>query len=165
MQRLTVGDAEVSVLRRLLAASLVGLLIAGFANVGGAQVPSTPGTEALPGSDVGVFAGTVEEGVTETHTYDNDPRDRPCAAVLVPYTVHLAYQPADAVLELAVDHRERTFTAEGEDGSARVSFLASECTSFDVNVTGLAVEDEAAYGVVVEDVSCTPTGETCPEAE
>jgi hypothetical protein len=115
----------------------------------------------VPGADVGVFAGTVEQGTNETHTYDNDPLAQPCAQVLVPYTAHLVYQPVTDRLSLTVEHGDESTTVEAEAGYARVTFHANLCTSLDLEVTGLDVADQVAYTLVVERASCPALAPVC----
>lgn len=87
--------------------------------------------------------------------------NQPCAQVMVPYTVHLDYQPAGDRLGLTVEKGDWNVSTEAEDGYARLTFTANLCTSFDIEVAGLEVADEAAYTVVVERSSCPTTGATC----
>lgn len=99
---------------------------------------------AAPGS-TGPFTGTVRQGQTKTHRYDNNPQNNPCPAVIVFYTVSLSYTPTSDTLTLTAGGQ----TATGSNGSASVSFEAGYCASFDIKVTGTSVASVADYTVTV----------------
>lgn len=96
-------------------------------------------------ADEGPFSGTVRQGQTRTHTYDNNPGGDPCPQVMVWYTVTLTWTPTTDTLTLSAGGQ--TVTATG--GSATVSFEASACTSFQIKVTGTQVADRASYTATV----------------
>jgi hypothetical protein len=96
-------------------------------------------------ADTGPFTGTVRQGQTRHHHYDNNPQHNPCPAVVVFYTVSLTYTPATDTLTLEAGGQ----TATGSGGSASVSFEASYCTAFTISVTGTSVAAIASYTVTV----------------
>ncbi|HWH08725.1 MAG TPA: hypothetical protein VNX21_05955, partial [Candidatus Thermoplasmatota archaeon] len=95
----------------------------------------------LPTALAGPVGGVVRQDETQTHAFDNRPRDGLCPEVMTTWTVTLAYAPATDVLTLSAGGR----TVEGHDGLARVSFPAGVCTSFTIEVTGTRVTAAAAY--------------------
>lgn len=101
---------------------------------------------ASPGAaDTGPFTGTVRQGQTRHHRYDNNPQNNPCPQVLVFYTVSLTYAPTTDTLTLSAGGQ----TATGSGGAASVSFEAPYCTSFRVSVTGTSVATLSSYTVNV----------------
>lgn len=105
---------------------------------------SLPAALAAPGPVPG--AGTLRQGETDLHHYDNNPTKGDCVQMATTYTVTLTYAPAGDVLTLSAGGK----TATGSGGAASVSFQAGVCTSFDVRVTGTQVADTAAYAVSVQ---------------
>lgn len=93
----------------------------------------------------GPYAGTVRQGETDAHEYDNHPKHGACLQIVTRWTVTLAYAPATDVLTLEVEG----LAATGANGLATLSFLAGVCTAFTVQVTGTSVATEAAYSVAV----------------
>jgi hypothetical protein len=100
---------------------------------------------AVAAGTPGPFVGTVAQGQTKTHLYDNNPTKSDCIQLAVPYTVSVTYAPSSDTLTLSVG----SLTATGSNGSARLSFVGSTCTSFAVSVTGTSVARTAAYVVTV----------------
>lgn len=98
---------------------------------------------ALAGT--GPFSGTVVQGETDHHAYDNNPSGDPCIDVMAVYTVELFYTPATAVLTLTAGGRSDV----GSNGYASVVLDASYCTSFGIRVAGTSVSGTAAYTVTV----------------
>ena len=99
----------------------------------------------------GPFAGVVAQGETRSHLYDNNPTRADCIQLVVPYTVALTYAPPTDTLTLDVGLASVT----GVNGSARLSFYGSYCTSFPIGVRGTSVGVRAAY---VVSVSTGPDG-------
>lgn len=94
----------------------------------------------------GPFVGTVAQGETDVHTYDNHPpRGGLCMQVMVSYTVTLTWAPGTDTLTLSAGGK--TVTATG--GLASVTFSANACTRFTVSVTGTNVLALAAYEATV----------------
>lgn len=100
---------------------------------------------ALAATGTGPFVGTVRQGQTDHHRYDNNPRNDPCIQVMTTYTVTLTYTPATDTLTLTAGG----VSAVGAGGTATVTFEASWCTSFDIFVEGTQVARVAHYGVTV----------------
>ena len=96
-------------------------------------------------ADTGPFTGTVRQGQTRHHRYDNNPQNDPCPQVIVFYTVSLTYAPTTDTLTVSAGGQ----TATGSGGTASVSFEAPYCTSFRVSVTGTSVATIASYTVNV----------------
>ena len=93
----------------------------------------------------GPFSGSVRQGQTRTHHFDNNEGGSLCPQVMVWYTVELRYTPTSDVLTLSAGGQ----TATGSNGYAVVSFEASYCTSFSISVTGTQVASKADYTVTV----------------
>lgn len=93
----------------------------------------------------GPFSGTVRQNQTRTHMYDNNPGGDPCPQVIVWYTVTLTWTPTTDTLTLSAGGQ--TVTATG--GTASVSFEASYCTSFQIQVTGTQVANRASYTATI----------------
>jgi hypothetical protein len=119
------------------------MLKTAVAATGLAVLLASPATAAQGGT--GPFSGTVRQGQTKTHRYDNNPLNNPCPLVIVNYTVTLTYAPASDVLTLSVG----SLSATGSNGFASLSFERSYCTSFDITVTGTTVQHVASYTVTV----------------
>lgn len=119
------------------------MLKTALAAAGLATLLATPAV-AGPGS-TGPFTGSVRQGQTRTHHYDNNPQNNPCPLVLVNYTVSLTYAPTSDTLTLTAGGTSVT----GSGGSAVLSFEASYCTSFAIKVTGTSVATVASYTVTV----------------
>ena len=107
---------------------------------------------ALPASagpgvaTTGPFAGTVTQGQTQTHSYNNNPSNQNCLQYAVWYTVSLAHVPATDRLTLSVDG---AYTATSSGGGTAVTFQRGPCTAFTISVTGTSVADSATYAVTV----------------
>lgn len=110
-------------------------MLPGIAGSVAAELPVSPGP----------FAGTVEDGQTNTHTFSNQVPGTGCVEVVVPYVVVVEYAPATDALTVTVDRH----TTTGEDGVAILQFGRSPCTTFDIEVTGEDVADTAAYTIEV----------------
>lgn len=93
----------------------------------------------------GPFTGTVRQGQTDRHRYDNNPGGDPCPQVQVFYTVTLTYTPTTDTLTLRAGGQ----TAVGTNGTATVSFEAPYCTAFTIEVVGTRVATSASYTVTV----------------
>ena len=93
----------------------------------------------------GPFTGTVRQGQTDRHRYDNNAGGDPCPQVQVFYTVTLTYTPTTDVLTLRVGSQ----TAVGSGGTATLSFEAPYCTAFTIEVIGTQVATSASYTVTV----------------
>lgn len=93
----------------------------------------------------GPFSGSVRQGQTDRHRYDNNPGGDPCPQVQVFYTVTLTYTPTTDVLTLRVG----SHTAVGSGGTATLSFEAPYCTAFTIEVIGTQVARSASYTVNV----------------
>lgn len=93
------------------------------------------------------YAGTVRQGESDAHAFDNRPPSKlgDCVALATTWVVTLAYAPPTDVLTLAAGGQAAT----GRDGVASVAFSAGICTAFDATVTGAGVADAAAYAVSV----------------
>lgn len=96
-----------------------------------------------PGSQA--FAGTVEEGETNVHRFDNNPENLGCPDVMRAYIVQISYAPATDELLMEVDDQD----VVAEHGTNATLVDASACTTFDVAVTGVDVAEAAAYEVHV----------------
>lgn len=112
-------------------------ILAGLAAVAALAAPATA---ASP-----VFAGTVVQGETDTHTYDNNPSNNPCLAITADYTISLRGVPAGDTLTLTVLNQSRTTTG----GGTSITVTQGVCARFDVSVTGTSVADSATYVVTV----------------
>lgn len=117
---------------------------------------SAPLASAAGGS-VGPFTGTLAEGESDTHHYDNNPTKQPCVEIITEYQVTLAYEPATDTLVLSAGGKE----AVGQAGLAVVTFTQGVCASFDITVEGRSVAALAAYTVTV---TSAPVGGTGPVA-
>lgn len=106
-----------------------------------ALVALAPATTAASGP----FRGSVREGETDVHAFDNHPKSGSCIQITTTYTVTLVYAPGSDALTLDAGGK----TDVGSGGSARVSFESGVCTAFSVRVTGTSVADEASYAVFV----------------
>lgn len=104
-----------------------------------------PATGAYAASGTGPFTGSVAQGETDTHTYDNNPTNNPCIALAVPYTVTLAYAPTSDTLTLSVPGASAT----GSGGTASLTVTRGVCTEFAITVTGTSVASSATYAVNV----------------
>ena len=93
----------------------------------------------------GPFTGSVRQGQTDRHRFDNNPGGDPCPQVQVFYTVTLTYTPTTDTLTLSAGGQ----TAVGSGGTATVSFEAPYCTAFSILVTGTSVATSASYTVNV----------------
>lgn len=93
----------------------------------------------------GPYAGTVRQGETDTHDFDNNPKNVNCIQLAQPYRVTLTYVPASDTLTLTAAE----YTATGSNGRAEVAFEKGVCAAFDISVTGTAVADEATYALTV----------------
>lgn len=111
-------------------------------------VVSVPAVASHPPASQDPFVGTVEQGETDVHRYDNNPDDRPCIDVMRPYVVQISYAPTTDRLLMEVDGEE----VLAEHGTNLTIVERSYCTSFDVAVTGLDVAEVAAYEVHVVQV-------------
>jgi hypothetical protein len=103
---------------------------------------------ALPASaanGTGPFTGSVAQGETDTHVYDNNPSNNPCLALAVTYTVTLAYAPTSDTLTLSVPGK----TVTGSGGTATANVTRGICTEFSIGVTGTSVASSATYVVSV----------------
>lgn len=114
---------------KILAAALFAIMVAPAALAAG----------------TGPFTGSVRQGETDRHRYDNNQGGNPCPQVQVFYTVTLEYTPTTDTLTLEANG----YTAVGSGGTAVVSFEAPYCTSFTIKVTGTQVADSASYTVTV----------------
>ena len=114
-----------------------------LAAVGAVAVLAAPATAAQGSS--GPFTGVIRQGQTKTHSYDNNPLNMNCPAVMTSYTVTLTYTPTTDTLTLSVG----TLSATGSNGTATLSFERSYCTAFDIKVTGTSVASTAHYTVNV----------------
>jgi len=112
-------------------------ILAGVAAVAAFAAPASAAT--------GPFVGTVVQGETDTHTYDNNPSNNPCLQITADYTVSLRGVPASDTLTLTVLDRSVTTTG----GGASLTITRGICTRFDVSVTGTSVADTATYVVTV----------------
>lgn len=110
-------------------------------------VPATVAADA-PAGHTGPFVGTVEDGETRTHAYDNNPSNSACIEIVADYTVYLTHQLPGDTLELTVDGEEE-LSAETHDGQAAVTFARGVCADFLIEVTGLDVDEQSAYEVTV----------------
>lgn len=93
----------------------------------------------------GPFTGTVRQGQTDRHRYDNNPGGGLCPQVQVFYTVTLTYTPTTDVLTLRAGGQ----TATGSNGVATIGFEAPYCTAFAIEVVGTQVATSASYTVTV----------------
>ncbi len=98
---------------------------------------------AAPGTS-GPFAGSVRQGETDTHLYNNNPKNFDCIQITTNYQVSLSHVPPGDTLTLTAGGRTATSI-----GGTAVSFESGVCTHFDITVTGTAVADSATYVVTV----------------
>lgn len=98
---------------------------------------------ALAGT--GPFTGTLTQGETDWHYYDNNPKGHACIDVMASYLVEMTYTPASATLTLTAGGQ----SAVGSNGYAAVGLEASYCTAFEITVTGTSVSGTASYTVTV----------------
>lgn len=106
---------------------------------------AVPAYAAPPAASTGPFVGSVAQGETDTHTYDNNPTNQPCLALAADYTVALNGVPAGDTLTLTV--LDKTVTTTG--GGAAVTVTQGVCARFAIGVTGTAVSGTAHYVVTV----------------
>ncbi len=116
------------------------------ATLGLVSVLAVPATAGPGVATTGPFAGTVTQGQTQVHHYNNNPSNQNCLQYAVTYTVSLAHVPATDSLTLSVDG---LYTSTTSTGGTAVSFQRGPCTSFTISVTGTSVADQATYGVTV----------------
>lgn len=96
-------------------------------------------------ADTGPFTGTVRQGQTQIHHYNNNPKNNACIDVMTNYTVVLQYAPASDTVSLSVGEQ----TVAGSNGSAIITVWRSYCTAFDITVIGTRVASFANYTVTV----------------
>jgi hypothetical protein len=104
---------------------------------------------ALPASGAagssGPFVGTLTQGQTVRHDYDNNPTGTPCVDIIARYTVSLTYAPTSDSLTLAAVGKSAT----GRNGTASINVVQGVCAAFPITVTGTSVAGSAAYTVTV----------------
>lgn len=100
---------------------------------------------ASTGGGTGPFTGSVAQGQTKTHLYDNNPSNNPCLAIAATYTVTLSYVPTSDTLTLSVPGK----TVTGSAGTATANIVRGVCTEFSIGVTGTTVASSATYVVTV----------------
>lgn len=103
-----------------------------------------PSVLAAPPGE-GPFAGTVRDGQTDRHRYNNNPLNLNCIQIVVQYTVVMKYTPPTDVLTLTAADE----TVVGANGTATVTFERSFCTKFTILVEGTEVATVAAYEITV----------------
>ncbi len=114
----------------IVAILFVTAALPGLASTAGADGTFTPGP----------FAGTVEEGQTAEHHFDNH-LPFVCSHKLVPYVIAVEYAPPTDQVSVTVGDT----TAMGSNGVAVLQTQIPGCASFHVRVTGEDVGDTAAY--------------------
>jgi hypothetical protein len=113
-----------------------------LAGLGLAAVLAVPAAAA---DGTGPYTGTVSQGQTASHVYDNNPSNNPCLAITASYTITLHYVPGSDTLTLSAV----TQTATGSNGVATLTVTQGICARFSIGVTGTSVASSARYVVTV----------------
>jgi hypothetical protein len=100
---------------------------------------------AVAAGSAGPFVGSVAQGQTATHVYDNNASHQACLQVAATYSITLTYTPSSDVLTLGAGGK----TATGHGGSASLSVLSGICAHIPITVTGTSVASSATYAVTV----------------